>query len=1085
MNKSPILGRNPSLAKRLLRSRTSVHSAVLSAALASSAFSVPAWANEPVNAVNNALLVSIRATSATTPPPKQARAISMVGIAMFDAVNAASGSAYKPYSYQGGAVNGLSQDAVALSSGYNMMARLFPQLSVTLLAELDSKLNALSLDDAQRARSLAFGQLVANDLFTSRVDDGSASAQVAYVAGSQLGAFTPVQPSNPVLPLWGNVDTFGVTSSEQFGVSAPPAIGSAEWIASFNEVKALGCATCGTPEQQTIAKFWADGGGTITPPGHWLQIANELTVNLSTMEAARLTAIVGASVADAGITAWNTKYTENVWRPITAIQNCTEATCGVAGDPNWTPFLATPNFPSYTSGHSTFSGSAAGALSSFFSDDNIAFCVQADPKSGVTGVRCFGSFSEAADEAGYSRILGGIHYEFDDARAIAAGKGIGAYITANYFGLNGADTYTGYDGVISGSRGLTIVAGAEKLSGTNTYTGRTNISGLASLALLGTGSISSSDGVTVQGAFDISATAAGTSIRSLSGAGTVKLGGKQLIVSNAADTFSGVLSGTGSLNVAGGAMTLAGVNTYTGQTTVSAGRLNVTGSIANSATAILSGADLSGTGTVGSLSLLSGGGVSPGAPGGGTGSLTVNGSLSLAPGSTFAADVSPTISDRIIVRGAADLGGTLAIRATAGSYLFNTSYTLLSSDTVSRSFSASTGLSSFGVAFNPVVQNTGTAITLVLRPASLTTLLGLNAGSNSQEVAGAFDRAVNAGYNPQPFYSLYTQGSNLGSGLSQLSAEVHSAERRVALEDTRIVRETALDRINSEANSVAGTQTSTVSAGEKETTSWYRAVGNWGTAKADNRGTEFKTEKQGVLTGIDVAMANGVKLGAMFTYTRTDINFETLGQSQVKSTGGAVFAGFKTGFANFGIGGSLVGTKMNATRSISIPGLAQSLRSNASGNTYQLFGEAGYDVKVNARTTITPFGRIAYASAKASAFEETGGIAAMSGLDQRYDITTTDLGVRGAVDAGAAMITGSAAWQRIGGDRAIGSLLNIDGLNQTAHIYSTALDKNAAALEGRVSFAVSKNVAFALSYGGTVAKRNSSDEARATLTIDW
>ncbi|OYX07173.1 MAG: hypothetical protein B7Z15_15900, partial [Rhizobiales bacterium 32-66-8] len=467
------------------------------------------------------------------------------------------------------------------------------------------------------------------------------------------------------------------------------------------------------------------------------------------------------------------------------------------------------------------------------------------------------------------------------------------------------------------------------------------------------------------------------------------------------------------------------------------------------------------------------------------GTLLVNGDLTLDTASTLAMEVSPAAADRITVSGAAALGGTLAVNATGGTYLFNTNYTLLSGSAVTGSFGATTGLSGFGVPFDPTVTNTGTAVILRLRPASLVTLAGPNAGPNPLAVAAAFDRAVNGGYNPQPFYNLYTQGTNLVNALSQLSGEVHSAERRVALEDTRVVRETAFDRINSGMSNAAGTQTATVSNGDKETTIWLRGVGSWGTAEADGRGAEFKTEQLGVLTGIDVAMSSGVKLGAMFTYTQTDIDFATLGSSRVKSTGGALYAGFKTSGFTFGVGGSYAGTQMDANRAITAPGLQQSLTSDASGNTYQLFAEAAYDFTIGEGSTFTPFGRIAYANTKAKAFGETGGIAAVSGVDQRYDITVTNLGLRGAFKAGPATITGSAAWQRIEGDRAIGSFLTIAGVNQAANIYATAFDKDAAALEAKASFAIGSKASIGVGYSGIVGSRNTDHGARATLSIGW
>lgn len=1059
---------------------------IASVALATLAFSSgPAWAEPAVVDVNKTLLNTIRASAATTPPPRAARAIGMVGIAMFDAVNASSGSSYNPYAYQGGAVSGLSQDAVALASGYTMMANLFPTLSTTLTTELNGKLGALAITDAQRASSLAFGQTVANNLFAARANDGSATAQYPYVAGTGLGDFQPTQATNPVLPGWGQVATFGVQNGAQFDVGPPPAVGSAEWIADYNQVKSLGCSTCGTADTQLIAKYWADGGGTFTPPGHWLDIATGMMQDLSTMEAAKLTALVGASVADAGITSWNTKYLYDVFRPVTAIQTCTLETCGVEGDPSWTPLLATPNFPSYTSGHSTFSGGGAGALTGFFGTDAVMFCTPADPRSGIQGERCFASFSEAAKEAGMSRIYGGIHYEFDNTRAVAAGTSIGTYISENHFRINDANNYTGYDGIISGTRGLTIVAGRELLSGANTYTGRTTISSSATLALLGTGSIEGSSGITANGVFDISATTSGTTVRSLAGTGSVALGSKQLVIGNAADTFAGNISGTGALRLDAGTLTLSGQNALTGATTVAGGRLNVTGSLASSAVTANSGTVVGGTGTVGALTAKSGAAVAPGMS---IGTLAVNGDLVLEYGSVLDMEVSPTGADRINVSGAARLGGTLQVSPASGAYQFNSSHTLVSASTVTGSFDAVTGLGGFGSLFDPIVTLTGQAVLLRLRPVSLATLAGPAAGSNGAAVAAAFDRAARADsnpYNPQPFLALYTQGANLANALEQLSGEVHSAERRVALEDTRVVREAAFDRINSATISPSALQTAAIGKGEREATMWLRGLGNWSTAKADGRGAEFKTEQQGFLAGIDTTLSSGIKIGAMLISTETDINFATLGRSRVSNTGGALYAGFHAKRLNLGFGASYADTGMVANRSITIPGLEQSLRGETSGTTSQLFAEAAYDFNFGAGSKLTPFGRIAAASTKVESFAETGGIAALVGTQQNHEITVANLGVRGAFKAGPATITGAAAWQRTDGDRAIGSMLAIADVNQLATVHATALDKDAAALEAMSSLAIGKTSTIGIGYTGIIGARNVNHGARATLSVGF
>jgi len=162
---------------------------------------------------------------------------------------------------------------------------------------------------------------------------------------------------------------------------------------------------------------------------------------------------------------------------------------------------------------------------------------------------------------------------------------------------NGTGTF---NGVIGGSGGLNVNgSGTETLSGVNTYSGATAIGGGETLAITGTGSLANS-AVAVTGIFDISGTTTGTSIKSLSGSGTVKLGAKLLTINNASGIFSGVIEdpvGAG-LEIAAGTETLTGTNTYTGVTTIYSGahlNLSGTGSIADSSDVVDNGTfDISG-----------------------------------------------------------------------------------------------------------------------------------------------------------------------------------------------------------------------------------------------------------------------------------------------------------------------------------------------------------------------------------------------------------------------------------------------------------------------------------------------------------
>jgi len=169
-----------------------------------------------------------------------------------------------------------------------------------------------------------------------------------------------------------------------------------------------------------------------------------------------------------------------------------------------------------------------------------------------------------------------------------------------------------FDGLLSGSGGLSIAGGSQTLTAAQAYTGTTGISAGATLALTGAGSIASSQVVTADGTFDVSGSASGSSIQSLAGAGSVVLGTKDLTLTQANSLFAGVISGSGNVTFAGGSQTLSGVNTYTGQTRIDSGAtlsLTGSGSIADSSGLVNNGTfDISGTTGSAAISALTGSG---------------------------------------------------------------------------------------------------------------------------------------------------------------------------------------------------------------------------------------------------------------------------------------------------------------------------------------------------------------------------------------------------------------------------------------------------------------------------------------------
>lgn len=372
---------------------------------------------------NEVLLDAVR-TDRTT-PPAAARAMAMVHTAMFDAVNGIVGG-YEPFMQDWPAPPGASPEAAAAAAAHHVLSELFPAQRDTFDAALEASVDGIPM--GRRLRGMAFGRRCGTSMAFARAADGW-DAEVPYEPTDIPGLWTPTPPAYApaLLPQWPLVTPFCMESGSQFRVPEPPDLAGAAYAADFNEVKALGgvASQDRTPEQTEIALFWADGPGTATPPGHWLMIAQEISEaeGLTLVENARLFALLSLAEADAGICSWDNKFAFEAWRPVTAIQRADEdGNPATEPDPDWMPLLTTPPFPTYTSGHSTFSGAGSRILALYFGADDHPFTTTSDAMPGVE--RSFASFSEAAEEAGRSRIYGGIHFEYDNVHGLASGRAL-------------------------------------------------------------------------------------------------------------------------------------------------------------------------------------------------------------------------------------------------------------------------------------------------------------------------------------------------------------------------------------------------------------------------------------------------------------------------------------------------------------------------------------------------------------------------------------------------------------------------------------------------------------------------------------
>jgi hypothetical protein len=367
-----------------------------------------------------------------------ARSLAIMGASVYDSVNAISPT-HTVYHVDASGFPGVataSPDAAAAQAAHDTAYALYTNpVDRERIDTLLANQLAVVVDGPAETAGIALGQYVASQMLAWRATDG-ATASVPYTYGTEPGDWQPTPPTftqTPATPQWRYVTPFALASGSQFRPGPTPALTSADYMTAFNEVKSLGSATSETrtPEQTQIAHFWAGAGVSNAGVMIWNQIAQSVAAehNLSLAENARLFAQLSVSAADAFIAGLDAKYEHDFWRPVTGIRAAdTDGNPDTAQDATWTPLLPTPNHQSYVSLHSTQSMAAAQALADFFGTDHVPYTAT---WAGVE--RSYNKFTDAAKEAGKSRIYGGIHWSFDSSIGLQQGRKIGQYVADHYF----------------------------------------------------------------------------------------------------------------------------------------------------------------------------------------------------------------------------------------------------------------------------------------------------------------------------------------------------------------------------------------------------------------------------------------------------------------------------------------------------------------------------------------------------------------------------------------------------------------------------------------------------------------------------
>jgi hypothetical protein len=381
---------------------------------------------QPVIDWNQVLLSIVNTPGAQPPNIQPTRNFAILHAAIYDAVNAIDRT-HESYLISVRAPRSASETAAADAAAHTALVGLYPQQQGILDQDYAAELAQVP-DGPAKDKGIRLGEQVAGKLLAIRANDGSNVPAPPFVAGTNPGDYRSTPPNSPapVFTTWGQVAPFVLDRGDQFRPAPPPPLTSDAYASALNEVQSLGSATSPTrtAEQTEIGRFW-------NPPiqNFWNQIAQSVALehhsDLTTT--ARLFAALNLSFADSAIAFYDAKYAYRLWRPVTAIRLAdSDGNANTVADPNWLPLAGTtPADPSYPGAHSTISAAGADVLAGFYGNTD-SFSVTSPALPGVT--RSFTSFSDAAEEAGLSRIYAGVHTRLDHVAGVELGHNVAGFV---------------------------------------------------------------------------------------------------------------------------------------------------------------------------------------------------------------------------------------------------------------------------------------------------------------------------------------------------------------------------------------------------------------------------------------------------------------------------------------------------------------------------------------------------------------------------------------------------------------------------------------------------------------------------------
>jgi subtilase-type serine protease len=526
-----------------------------------------------------------------------------------------------------------------------------------------------------------------------------------------------------------------------------------------------------------------------------------------------------------------------------------------------------------------------------------------------------------------------------------------------------------------------------------------------------------------------------------------------------------------------GRLLLTGDNTFRGPTTVNGGLLSVNGSLASAVTVNDSGT-LGGSGRIASLLANSGGRV---APGNSIGTLSVAGDVTFAPGSTYAVELSPTSSDRIVAGGSASING-----ATVSLSLENSPTLLSTTETRSllgHSYDILQAAGGIQGQFGAVLPDylfiggnldyTGNAIQLDIQR-NATSFASVGQTPNQRAVAAAVE-GLGAGNSVYESLLLSASDASAQQAFQQLSGEIYPALGSMLINDSRQLRDAVGERLH-DANAT-------------QSNGWIKALGAWGSTNSGNDTSRYSTSIGGLLAGVDGALDEQTRIGLVTGYSDSSLNMgsDTHSSAKVDSYHLGAYAGHDIGAWRLSTGAAYSWHRADVKRDLQYGDVSAKQKAKVDAATTQVFGEAAYRLNLQP-LALEPFANLAYVHLDTDGFTEKGDAAALKSSGEQRDAVLSTLGVRAVkrfnLSAGQVLdMSGHLGWQHSLSDIDAEQHLRFASGSTPYTVESSALVRGAALVGVQASLALSKDVRVNLDYNGQLANREKSHGVG--LSLNW